>query len=156
MSVARLIPLLLFALAAPLCAQQYSAEVETAAAKIFNTAMSPFCPGRTIATCPSSQAADLKAEIRAMLADGVSLDSVERMLLARYGEVVRAAPEARGFGLLAWVVPGLVLVVVGAWITVRLSRLRPSSGPDAEAAVDPVAELDADGQARVDRELSQL
>ncbi|MCH7874541.1 MAG: hypothetical protein IH965_04505 [Gemmatimonadetes bacterium] len=56
------------ALAVPAAlAGQYSAEVETAASKIFHTTMSPFCPGRTLTTCPSSQAAELKDEIRRRL-----------------------------------------------------------------------------------------
>jgi cytochrome c-type biogenesis protein CcmH len=148
--------LLLTLLLAPptLAGQRYSAEIETEATKIFNSTMSPFCPGRTIATCPSPQAAELKDQVRAELAAGVSPDSVKEQLYAAYGEEVRAVPRASGFGLLAWVLPGLVLLVGGL---VVLYRLRAGAGLTraAPTAADDVS-LEPDEQARLERELAQL
>ncbi len=141
------------ALAAPAAlAGQYSAEVETAASKIFHTTMSPVCPGRTLATCPSSQAADLKDEIRAKLAAGVSPDSIRVGLFDEYGEVVRATPPASGFGLLAWLVPGMVFLVGALALMRRFGRMRTAAGTGAARP----AEMDPESRQRVQDELARL
>jgi cytochrome c-type biogenesis protein CcmH/NrfF len=89
--------------------------------------MSPYCPGRLLRDCPSGQALQLKEKI---LED----------LIATFGEEVRAAPRARGFGLVAWLAPsaflffGLILTVL--WLKNRsLSRGEEPVAPslDAEA-----------------------
>jgi cytochrome c-type biogenesis protein CcmH len=148
--------LLLTMLVAPtlLAGQRFSAEIETEATKIFNSTMSPFCPGRTIATCPSPQAAELKDQIREELAAGVPPDSVKEQLYAAYGDEIRGVPRASGFGLLAWVIPGLALVVGGV---VVLYRLRAGAGLTraAPTEADDVS-LEPDDQARLERELAQL
>lgn len=145
--------LVLGAVLAPPLDAQYPAEVETEAARIFNSTMSPFCPGLLLANCPSSQAADLKAEIRAKLAAGVAPDSIRAELYARFGDQVRATPPASGFGLVAWIVPALV-IVVAAVIVVR--RLRRSAGTADTRSTAPTDELDRESQARIERELGGL
>lgn len=82
-------------------APRFPVGVETAASRLFNSTMSPFCPGLLLANCPSPQAGVLRDTIRAWIAAGVPADSIRAVLLARYGEEVRATPPARGFGLLA-------------------------------------------------------
>jgi len=140
----RIASLAMLLAAVHLAAQEPSAQVPTAleakASEIFNTVMSPFCPGRLIATCPSSAAADLQEEIRGQLAAGATVDDIKAALYERYGEEIRSVPEARGFGLLAWVVPGVFFLVVGAILVVWIrSRARTS---DANG-VSTVAELGA-------------
>lgn len=138
----------------PAAAQQYPAEVETAAGRIFTSTMSPYCPGRTLATCPSPQAADLRDEVKAWVAAGLSNDSIQGILYARYGEIVRAAPRARGVGLIAWVVPGLVLLVGGMLLVVWLADVRDARPPPI--APDPGDALGPADRDRLDRELSRL
>ncbi len=133
-------------------APRFPVGVETAASRLFNSTMSPFCPGLLLANCPSPQAGVLRDTIRAWIAAGVPADSIRAVLLALYGEEVRATPPARGFGLLAWLVPGAVLAVgavgVGWWLR-RATRRTPP--PDATAAA-----LAPEEQARVERALAQL
>lgn len=130
---------------------RYPASVETDAARIFNSTMSPFCPGLLIANCPSPGAADLKDRIRAELAAGVTPDSVRALLVAVYGVEVQATPPASGFGLLAWVMPGLVLlggaVGLGVWLR---RRGAPPAPPAPGPGLDPAAE------ARLEEELARL
>jgi len=133
-------------------APRYPAEVETEASRIFNSTMSPFCPGLLIANCQSPGAAELKDEIRRQLAAGVSPESVRAELRATYGREVDAVPPAAGFGLLAWVMPVVALaggaVVVVWWLRGR-GTATGATGPAARA-------LDAEAQARLDRELAEL
>jgi len=132
-------------------APRFPAAVETEASRIFNTTMSPFCPGLLIANCPSPGAAQLKDEIREQLAAGVSSDSVRALLFAVYGDQLKATPPARGFGLLAWLVPGLGLLGGGV---VVLWWLRRRGGPPAGAQAPPPLEPEA--EARLERELAGL
>jgi cytochrome c-type biogenesis protein CcmH/NrfF len=133
-------------------APRFPAAVETEASKIFNSMMSPFCPGLLIANCPSPGAADLKEQVKIQLAGGVSPDSVRALLRVAYGDQVDAVPPAEGFGLLAWIMPGAALLgggVVVVWWLRRRGSLPARSSP-------PTAALDADAQARLERELAKL
>jgi cytochrome c-type biogenesis protein CcmH/NrfF len=133
-------------------APRFPVGVETAASRIFNSTMSPFCPGLLLSNCPSPQAGVLRDTIRAWLAAGVPADSIRAVLLAAYGDEVRAMPPASGFGLLAWLVPGAALVVgavgVGWWLR-RATRRAAPPGPPAPA-------LGPDQTARLERELKRL
>jgi cytochrome c-type biogenesis protein CcmH/NrfF len=54
--------------------------------------MSPFCPGRILADCPSPDAATLRAWILVQEAAGRSREEVETELLGRYGEQLLSRP----------------------------------------------------------------
>jgi cytochrome c-type biogenesis protein CcmH len=93
--------------------------------------MSPFCPGRTLAACPSDKAAELRQWILLQEAAGATREEVVTALEARYGEVIRSSPEAEGWGLAAWLLPGVALLVgaLGVWAMLR----RMTRGGHAEA-----------------------
>lgn len=133
-------------------APRFPPRVETEAARIFNSTMSPFCPGLLLSNCPSPQAGVLRDTIRARLAAGVPSDAIRDALLATYGDQVRASPPARGFGLVAWVMPGLALAVAGLAVGLWLRRTTRRAAPPAAA---PPA-LAPDAEARLEHELSQL
>ena len=75
--------------------------------------MSPFCPGRTLAACPSDKAAELRQWILLQEAAGTSREGVIDILLQRFGDVILSSPEAEGWGLAAWMLP-VVALLVGA------------------------------------------
>jgi cytochrome c-type biogenesis protein CcmH/NrfF len=130
---------------------RFSPAVEREASKIFNSTMSPFCPGLLIANCPSPGAAELKDQVREALATGITPDSIRAELLAVYGEEIRATPAASGIGLVAWVVPGLGLLVAGVGIAWWLRRA------DRKVAHAPAAQpLDPEAEERLEHELTRL
>jgi cytochrome c-type biogenesis protein CcmH len=133
-------------------APRFPAAVETEASKIFNSAMSPFCPGLTIANCPSPDAKELRETIREQLAAGMPRDSVEKLFYAAYGDEYRGTPPTSGLGLVAWVVPGLGLVVGAIGLVWWLRR----RGRPQEGAAAATPGLDADAEARLERELAEL
>ena len=67
--------------------------------------MSPYCPGRTLASCPSPQASELIQWISMQEAAGASEDEVVEMLIEQFGEEILAAPPAEGITLWAYVFP---------------------------------------------------
>ncbi len=85
--------------------------------------MSPYCVGRVIRDCPSSKADELRNEIYSLLASGKTRADVEAILVQRFGPDLRAAPELKGFGLLAWLIPGVFLLAGAGGVGWYLSRM---------------------------------
>lgn len=118
------------------------AEPEGWAYQMSNDLMSPFCPGRTLSACPSPQADDLRMWMVIQEASGRSRDDVEAELYERYGNVLRAAPLAEGFGLTAYVFPIIAFLVGGVVVAVFLRRqTRVTATPESSShAPDPELE----------------
>ena len=99
-------------LAAPeLIDDQFTHEQHLVFEEVQGNILSPYCPGRLLKDCPSSAARDLKLNIKKQILAGRTSDEILEALLEEYGDEVRAAPKAQGIGLLAWVVPGLFLLL---------------------------------------------
>lgn len=89
-------------------------------AQIFLELMSPYCPGRSLQDCPSTKAAELKQEIRDMVASGSSKQEIVDQMKTRFGDEILAMPPIVGFGIMAWLLPivffGLGLVIFIFWL----------------------------------------
>jgi cytochrome c-type biogenesis protein CcmH/NrfF len=118
--------------------------------QLSNELMSPYCPGRTLPDCPSSQAAELRHWIVDQENVGRSRKEVEAQLVARYGDEILQAPKATGFGLAAYVVPVLLSLAGAALLVVFLRRIVAT--PAARAGAPP-APLDPELERLVDEEL---
>jgi hypothetical protein len=55
------------------------------------------------------------------------------VLLQRFGDVILSSPEAQGWGLAAWLLPGVALVA-GAGVVVLVLRRMTAGGGDGAAA----------------------
>lgn len=133
----------------------HSAELDQAkedqARQIFDSVMSPFCPGRLLRDCPSSAAGELKDEIRKKVSDGQSNQEVMADLVSRYGSQVEAAPAMQGFGAFAWLAPFVFLVLGLAMIKVWLKRRISAPTPAL-----PEIKIDPEMQARIDAEIGKI
>jgi cytochrome c-type biogenesis protein CcmH len=120
--------------------------------ELYDGLMSPFCPGRTLMDCPSSQAAELRDWITEQEQAGRSKEDVEAQLYAKFGDVILQAPKASGFGLAAYVIPAIGVVLGAALVVVFLRRqsLRALAGRPAPAAGAP---LDPDLERLIDEEM---
>lgn len=99
--------------------------------------MSPYCPGRTLAACPSAAAAELRTEVAARRAAGESRDALIDSLVRRFGEEIRGAPRPTGVGLLLWLWPPLLggLLLVAVLVVGWRSPARAEVGVDQPRAV---------------------
>jgi cytochrome c-type biogenesis protein CcmH/NrfF len=113
-----------------------------------NDLMSPFCPGRSLADCPSPDAASLRMWILVQAAAGRTRADVEEELLERYGEMIRSAPKAEGIGAAAYWMPAAVFAGGGA-LVVWFLRRATRRGAASELPVRP---LDPE----VERKLDEL
>ncbi|MFO7571046.1 MAG: cytochrome c-type biogenesis protein CcmH [Gaiellaceae bacterium] len=93
----------------------------------------------------------MKLFIRERVAAGDSEREIKDALVAEFGPGVLATPAKSGFGLLAWLLP-LVAVVVGAVVVALLARSWARGREPAEATTPLEPELDR----RVDEELARF
>ncbi|MBV1861143.1 MAG: cytochrome c-type biogenesis protein CcmH [Nannocystaceae bacterium] len=110
--------------------------------------MSPFCPGRTIASCPSSQARKLEERILAEAKSGKTRDQIEQSLVADYGSDIIGYKPPPSL-MITTVVGGtlalsLILVLGRRWVR----RAKPEGVATAGSGSSPtggpsLAEMDA-------------
>jgi cytochrome c-type biogenesis protein CcmH len=91
---------------------------------------SPYCPGLMLEVCPTQQAKMLRDSLQALAHAGAPADSIIAWMLARHGEEYRAVPEARGSGLLAWLVPPLALLGGFFLVLLALKHFRSQEEKD--------------------------
>jgi len=108
----------------------------------FGEVMSPFCPGRTLDSCPSSQADSLKMWILVQEAAGRSREDVHAELVERYGDVILSAPRAEGFGAAAYAIPATIFIAGGLFVGIYLYRQTKAAAPPTGSGgpIDPEIE----------------
>jgi cytochrome c-type biogenesis protein CcmH len=141
------------ALAAPAAAS----EEHPTLAELERELVCPTCK-TTLQMSNAPVAERMRAFIRQRIAAGDTKSEIKDKLVAQLGESVLAAPPARGFNLLAWLVPiagGLIAAVAVAVLALRWSRSRaaPAGGPSAADSRRP---LDPESERRVDEELARF
>jgi cytochrome c-type biogenesis protein CcmH len=98
----------------------------------------------------------MRVFIRQRIAAGDTKSEIKDKLVAQFGEGVLAAPPARGFNLLAWLVPiagGLIAAVAVGVLALRWSGAR--AAPAGVPSRDGRRPLDPDLERRVDEELAR-
>jgi cytochrome c-type biogenesis protein CcmH len=88
--------------------------------------------------------------IREKIAQGLTKKQVKAALVDAYGPDVLAEPEAKGFDLSAWIVPGVLVAAAALGVALMARRWRRTT--PAETADDP--DLDPDDARRLDQELA--
>ena len=102
----------------------------------------------------SDRADQERAEIRRMIARGMTKAQILAELKRTYGPGILAKPQDSGFSLAVWWVPVAVVVALGALIAALLPRWRRrSAGDDADAARAPA--LSAADARRLDEDLAR-
>jgi cytochrome c-type biogenesis protein CcmH/NrfF len=118
--------------------------------------MSPFCPGRTLADCPSPHARLVRDEIEARLEKGETAIAIEQDLVLRYGAEIRGTPPAKGFAMVLWIVlplsAGLGLIVLAMTVSRSVHRARELPSEDRTHAYEASTALNE----RLDAELVEL
>ncbi len=93
----------------------------------------PVCQGLSIQDSPSELAQQMRALIKSQVAEGKSDSEVRGYFLSKYGEFILLEPRARGFNLLAYLLPAAILAVGGVIVALNVRRwTRPSGGAGAQ------------------------
>jgi cytochrome c-type biogenesis protein CcmH len=88
------------------------------------------CQNQTIADSNATLAADLRREVREMIAAGKSDAEIREFMIQRYGDFVLYRPRMTASNFLLWAAP-VLLLVIGALAALRFVRRRA-----AEADID--------------------
>ena len=144
---AGLVLLAVLALAGP------SAAEESWSGEMVDELMSPYCPGRTLRSCPSPDAGELIVWIEQQEQQGRDRESVYTQLLSEFGEEIRQAPSASGFGFTAYLIPILAFLAGGVIVAFFLrSQGQGASG----GGTGDGGEADGPSQTAADPELERL
>lgn len=118
------------------------------------------CPAQSVKECTCARAEEMRVAIAAQAATGKSGDAIIAEYVGRYGEKILVVPAASGFNLVAWVGPGVMLVLVACvlFAVVRRWNRRSASQAAAEAAAPPSPAPAADDpyRARLARDMEDL
>jgi len=124
------------------CASSGHMSIASRAQRIEGQVWSPYCPGKLLIDCTTTQAGELRARIVAELRRGRSDARVLRGIREDFGSTALARPPSGGAGVAIWFVP-IVVFVIGASIVVWLvRRRRPKAGAPPAAGTPPGPALD--------------
>ncbi|MBI3566905.1 MAG: cytochrome c-type biogenesis protein CcmH [Gemmatimonadetes bacterium] len=87
----------------------------------------PVCQGLSLQASPSELAQQMRGLVKDQLAAGKTPDEVKAYFVSKYGEWILLSPKPRGFNLLVYVLP---LVLVGSGITFIWVMVRKWSRPE--------------------------
>ena len=105
---------------------------------------------RTALNVSTSPVADQeRAFIREKIAQGLDKQQIKAALVDAYGPDVLGEPEAKGFDLSAWLVPGALVALAAAGVVLVARRWRRDAGPAV-----PAPDLDPADERRLDAELA--
>lgn len=111
-----------------LCSWSLIAETpKQIADQINHEFLSPFCPGRSLADCPSKAANDLKKDVLNRIESGQTKDQVMTALETEYGEHLNSLPKMQGFASFAWLIPVIFFFLLFIAFVVFYRRNRKES-----------------------------
>lgn len=126
-----------------------AAPARTTLPDVEDEVMCTIC-GTLLAESESPQADRERELIRKLIGRGETKDQIKDELVAEYGPRVLATPSGHGFDLLAWIVPGLVILLVAGTLALAALRLRRRGGEPSE----PQPHLDPADEARLSEDMS--
>lgn len=106
----------------PAAASAADSALEAQTSAVASQLRCPVCQGLSIQDSPSELARSMRSLVREQLADGKSPAQVEAYFVSKYGEWILLAPSARGFNLLAYAAPTILIVGGAALITIAVRR----------------------------------
>jgi cytochrome c-type biogenesis protein CcmH/NrfF len=117
---------------------------ETLAQKIFGELISPCCWTTTVASHGSGAAPRIQAEVRKMIAGGMTHQQILDRYVKQYGERILAQPKKSGFNLAAYWVPYLALALGAGAILATIRKRRMAPGAALARSLAGVSPADPD------------
>jgi len=101
----------------------------------------PVCQGLSIQDSPSELSQQMRTVVKERLAAGETEQQVKDYFISKYGEWILLEPQARGFNLLVYALPallvvggaGLIILLVRRWTAASVADGAAGAGPDESA-----------------------
>jgi cytochrome c-type biogenesis protein CcmH/NrfF len=100
-------------------AEESPAESRQVQSIVRNTA-SPFCPGKTLDSCPSPKAGEWRRDIREWVGEGVPESEIRERLQARVPGFDLSIPPVKS----GWVIPVIAVALSTWWLVAMVRRFR--------------------------------
>lgn len=113
----------------------------------------PVCQNISVADSPSELAGQMRAIIREKLEAGESEQDIVRYFVDRYGEEVLLDPPKDGFTSLVWLVPPVLIALMG--VVLFMSFRRNASLSDVDDAPGESIDLSEDDVRKYDEALNK-
>ena len=139
----------------PVTAQYHNEEaLQQAAREIYGLIMCPLCAGQTIAQSNNETSAQMRDLVVRKLRQGESKEEILQYFESRYGERIMAKPNKKGFNLILWVLPFVLVAIAAILIYFLIHRWssRAQAAPAANFDEDQLSEY----QERLEKELKQF
>lgn len=113
--------------------------------------------GLTVANCSNPTcgfSVPLRHQINVMLNEGMTADQIVAFFQHKYGDKILSSPPAKGFNLLAWVMPFVAILAGMGLIAIAMLRWRRAETPLAPTpAPGGGAHVDSSLRSRLESEL---
>ncbi len=91
------------------CVREEDISLEQRAYQLSGELMCPVCDGQTIDGSNAQIAVDMRLKVTNLLQEGNTNAEILDYFSDRYGEEILAAPTGKGFNMLAWIFPALIV-----------------------------------------------
>lgn len=108
--------------------------------EVSNEIYSPFCPGKTLAMCPSPNAAEVRMQIQSMAKEGLETEQIKEKIVAQYGEEFRLVdpPLLDNVGLMGILLFGALLAgLLVRSLSMRRGEVSPADATPAREEARP-------------------
>jgi cytochrome c-type biogenesis protein CcmH/NrfF len=123
------------------CASSGHMSVAQRAQRIEGQVWSPYCPGKLLIDCTTTQAGQLRDRITREIRRGRSDTQVLRGIREDFGNGALARPPSGGAGVLIWLVPFMVFALGATLVVWLVRKRRPEPVAPPATAPPPSADL---------------
>ena len=139
----------------PVTAQYHNEEaMQQTAREIYGLIMCPLCAGQTIAQSSNETSSQMRDLVLKKLRQGETKEEILQYFESRYGERILAKPNKKGFNLILWFLPFVIVILAAIVIYFLIRRW------SARVPVTPAGHLDEDQlseyKERLEKELKQF
>lgn len=119
--------------------QQVDSVLEARTKKVAAGLRCVVCQGLSIQDSPSELAQQMRALVKEQLAAGKSEREVRDYFISKYGEWILLEPQPKGFNLVVYAIPALLVLGGAAFVTMAVRRwTSPGKEGGARASEPPV------------------
>lgn len=110
--------------------------VQRSASELYNGIMCPLCAGQTIGQSSNETSRQMRELVLKMLRQGETKEEILEYFASRYGERILAKPSKKGFNLILWVFPFVLVIFVGIGIYLMLRRWSEETPAEKAPQID--------------------